>query len=52
MQKREDVKMLEGKLRVIQDEHNLKVSALREKLKKTKIALIKQNKEVVKPMVE
>ena len=52
MQKRKDVEFLEGRLRVIQDEHNLKVSALRDKLKKTKLTLIKQNKEVVKPMVE
>lgn len=44
--------MLEGKIKVIKDENKLKVSAMREKLKKTKIALTKQNTEVVKPMVE
>ena len=51
-QKRIDVEMLEGKIKVIKDENKLKVSAMREKLKKTKIALTKQNTEVVKPMVE
>ena len=43
---------LEEKLKVIEDEYKLKVATIREKLKKTKIQLTKQNKEVVKPMVE
>ena len=47
LQKREDVEMLEGRLKVINDDHKLKVAAIREKLKKTKIYLAKQNKEVV-----
>ena len=46
-QKRIDVEKLTGKLRVIKDEHKLKVAAIREKLKKTKLFLTKQNKEVV-----
>ena len=52
VQKRKDVETLEEKLKVIEDEYKLKVATIREKLKKTKIQLTKQNKEVVKPMVE
>ena len=47
VQKRKDVEMLESKLRIIQDEYKLKLAATREKLKKTKLVLNKQNKEVV-----
>ena len=52
LKKRKDLKEAEEKLRNIEDVNNRKVATIREKLKKTKIQLIKQNKEVVKPMVE
>ena len=35
MDKREELDKLKGQLRVIHDEHDLKVAAIRDKLKKT-----------------
>ena len=44
-------KTLEKKIETIKAEHKLKIEKLTAKLEKTKHFLVKQNKEVVKPLL-